>query len=455
MKHVLDKCILRAHDIRGIFGQTLFAEDANYLGKAFAKYTKAKKICICRDGRQSSGILHQQLVNGLLASGCEVIDIGLGPTPLLYFSAKHLNCDGAVMITGSHNPPDHNGFKMSTRNGPLFGQDIQALNMIDISDKVEAIGVLHNIDMTTEYIEKLLWDFNNYYESQPNTKIAWDPGNGAACNILKKLIDRLPGNHIVLHNEIDGSFPNRSPDPCHAENLKNLFSTIREHQCDVGFAFDGDADRIIAVDSKCNLIEGDLLLALLSEEVLANNPGSTIIADVKVSQVLIDYITNLGGQLLMSASGHSLIKTLMKDNGSPLGGELSGHIFFADRNDGFDDGIYAALRILGCLYKKSISLNQWYESLQHWENTPEISLPCGDAEKFDVVERLRFSLNQKGIKFIDVDGVRVFTNKGWWLVRASNTQAKLVARVEAKEKHDLESLQNEMFENLKAIGYSF
>ncbi|MBT3938968.1 MAG: phosphomannomutase/phosphoglucomutase, partial [Pelagibacterales bacterium] len=338
--HEFNKSILRAYDIRGIVGQTLNNIDAERLGNIFASSFKGdtKTIIVCRDGRLSSADLVNNLKKGLFESGANVIDIGLGPSPMLYYAANHLKSDGAIMVTGSHNPADHNGFKIMKGTVPFFGKDILDIGVRGLKrDWNYSQGSLQDNYVEDDYVQALLQStkINNL---KKNLKVVWDPGNGAAGEIIKKLINFLPGQHIIINEKIDGTFPAHHPDPTDPKNLEEIISIVKSKSFDVGVAFDGDGDRLGVVSKSGKIIWGDQIVALLSQEVLKDKPNSPIIADVKASQTLFNEIKRLGGIPVMWKTGHSFIKSKMKEISAPLAGEMSGHIFFSDRYYGYDDG---------------------------------------------------------------------------------------------------------------------
>lgn len=453
-KRGFDATILREYDIRGIVGETLSEDDAELLGLTFGTYAGrggARAIAVGYDGRISSPGLAAALGKGLMQSGQNVFDVGLGPTPMLYFSTFHLPVDGGVMITGSHNPPEYNGFKMSLQKEPFFGEAIQALAVLAREDGLDVGGgVETHCSVFDAYIDRLVQDF----EPGRALKVAWDAGNGAAGETLVALTARLPGEHILLFEEIDGTFPNHHPDPTVPANLTTLRETVLEHGCDLGIAFDGDGDRIGAIDETGEILWGDQIMLLLARDVLARMPGVPIIADVKASQVLFDGIEAMGGKPVMWKTGHSVIKSKMKELNSPFGGEMSAHLFFADRYYGYDDALYAAVRMLNVAGRKDGSLAKFRTSLPKVCNTPELRFDCPEDRKFVVVDEVRDRLRSESADIIDIDGVRVRTEDGWWLLRASNTQAVLVARCEAYDEAGLDRLKAMLAAQLSQSGIS-
>jgi phosphomannomutase len=452
--HRFDPTTLREYDIRGIVGKTLHGDDAYAIGRVFGSIVSARggsTVAVGYDGRLSSPDLEPRLVQGLVDSGIEVLRIGRGPTPILYFAGVTLNTDGGIMVTGSHNPPDYNGFKMVLANKPFYGSAIQEIGTRAAAGDVvpHAEGSARELDISAEYAARLLSDWDG---GDRLLKVVWDNGNGAAGDILQRLVASLPGEHTVLNGEIDGHFPAHHPDPTVPKNLVQLIAEVHARGADIGIAFDGDADRIGAVDDKGQILAGDQLLVILARDVLRDHPGANIIADVKASQVLFDEVTKAGGTPLMWRTGHSLIKAKMAEIGSPLAGEMSGHIFFADKWYGFDDALYAAVRLLGIVARMDGKLSAVRDALPHVLNTPELRFDCDDLRKFAVIEEVAGRLKQAGAKVSDIDGVRVSTEDGWWLLRASNTQAVLVARCEAKTEEGLENLKGALANQLEASG---
>ena len=454
--HALDPAILGAYDIRGIVGETLTGADMTAIGRGFATIARYRStairrplVCVGRDGRLSSPDLEAYLVEGLIDAGADVLRIGVGPSPMLYFAVHDRQCDGGMMITGSHNPPAYNGVKMVLGGGPFYGADIDALAQV-VKDGAfaEGVGRVTEADeVRDDYIARLLTEA----AEQPFT-VAWDAGNGAAGAVLGALASRLRGRHVLLNDEVDGTFPAHHPDPTVPENLAQLIETVRAERCDLGIAFDGDGDRIGVVDGDGAILWGDQLVALLAREVLRERPGATVIGDIKASSVLFDEIARLGGAPLMWCSGHAPIKAKMAEVGAPLAGEMSGHIFFADRYWGFDDALYAALRLLRLIAGEGRSLASLRAELPRRVSTPEVRFPCPDARKFQVADEIRARLSAAGATFSAIDGVRAETEDGWWLLRASNTQPMLVARCEGANDAALSRLKDDLAFQLRASG---
>jgi phosphomannomutase len=459
-QHDFHASILRAYDIRGVFAHTLTQEDAYFLGKSFAKFcvdeskkSKTKKIIVGYDGRKSSPKLCQGLIKGLMESGFHIINIGLCPTPMLYFAVKHFEADCGIMITGSHNPPEYNGFKLLLKDRPIFGDDIQKIGEIARKgDFLNANGNVKEDNIKAEYIKRLVKDF----EPGKKLKVAWDCGNGVAGVVVPMLANHLQTvDSILLYENVDSNFPNHHPDPTIEDNLEDLRRAVIKYKCDVGIAFDGDADRIGVIDSKGEIIWGDQLMMLYAEDVLNKHPGATIISEVKASQYLFDKIAELGGKPIMYRTGHSYMKAKMKDSKALLAGEMSGHMFFGDIYYGFDDALYAAIRLLNILGNNKQTLADFRKSLPKTFATPEIRIDVDDERKFEVVKEIKQRLKEIKADFTDIDGVRVNTEQGWFLIRASNTQPILVARCEANSKNNLKILKENLRDQLKLSGIDF
>lgn len=452
-QHQFDPTSLREYDIRGIVGKTLHKEDAYAIGRTFGSMIRragGSSVAVGYDGRVSSPELEKALVQGIAATGATVLRMGRGPTPMLYYTSVSQKTDGAIMVTGSHNPPDHNGFKMMFQGKPFFGQHIRELGELAAAGDVvdETPGRIEDIDPSEAYIARIVQD----YDGERPLKVVWDNGNSAAGDVLTRLVKKLPGQHIVLYPEVDGRFPNHHPDPTVESNLQDLIAEVRRQKADVGIAFDGDADRVGVVDGEGHILWGDQILVLLAQDILKQRPGETIIADVKASQVLFDEIEKAGGKPLMWRTGHSLIKSKMAETKSPLAGEMSGHIFFADKWYGFDDALYGAVRVIGIVARLPESLVEFRRSLPEMVNTPELRFPCEDTRKFEVIDEVAQRLEKEGADVSAIDGVRVRNQDGWWLLRASNTQAVLVGRIEASTQEGLERLKETFIAQLKASG---
>lgn len=452
MTHNFHATALREYDIRGIIGSTLTEDDAWAIGRSFATIIRragGKTVAVGYDGRLSSPMLEAALIKGLTESGADVVRVGLGPTPMLYYAEAVLDgVDGGIQITGSHNPPDYNGFKMVQGHAPFYGDAIQQIGALAAAgDWENGAGSVRSHDILDQYVDRLVEDFRG-----GAFRIAWDVGNGAGGDVISALVKRLPGEHHLLFADIDGNFPNHHPDPTVEENLVDLRSVVAEKKLDFGVAFDGDADRIGAIDGEGRVVWGDQLLSILAEPVLKDVPGGTIIADVKASQALFDRVAELGGTPLMWKTGHSLVKAKMKEVSSPLAGEMSGHIFFKHRWYGFDDAIYSAVRLIEAVNELGGSLTALKSAMPAMVNTPELRFQVDEARKFAVIEEVLARLEAEGADVNRTDGARVNTPDGWWLLRASNTQDVLVARAEAKDQAGLNRLLAQIDAQLAASG---
>jgi len=445
--HSFHPSLLKEYDIRGIVGETLFEEDAYWVGRCFGHIVleqSGKAIAVGRDGRLSSPQLASALIQGFCEAGLDVYNVGVGPTPMLYFSEYSLPVDAAIMVTGSHNPPSHNGFKMSLHRKPFFGESIQALSKLKPCQQTNGLGKIYEKNLLPPYVERLLQGL----EFNPEFSIAWDPGNGATVDVLKTLLQRLPGKHILLNGEMDGHFPSHPPDPSDPENLVQLQQAVLENKCDLGIAFDGDGDRLAAIDSKGHILCGDQLLLFFATDLLKRNPTASILFDIKASQGIFDKVNSLGGQAIMWKTGHSHIKAKMADSGALLGGEVSGHFFLKENYYGFDDGIYAGLHLFSLLSQSSQTLADFYEDLPSFPSTPEIRIPCVSEKKFQIPQNIKDRLRSQGYSFNDIDGIRVHLKEGWWLLRASHTQDVLVARCEGYTHQGLEYVKQHLKDEL-------
>jgi phosphomannomutase/phosphoglucomutase len=440
---MLKPTIFREYDIRGIAETELLSPDIADLGRALGTYLQRQagpRINLGRDCRLSSPRLHDALIEGLLSTGCQVTDIGVVPTPLLYFSAVHLEADGAVMITGSHNPSEFNGFKTVSKAGSLHGEAIQDIRrIIETRDFSTGHGVAQSMDVIPAYLDEL----SPQFDFDRRIKVVLDAGNGTAGPVVHQLMKRLNVEVTELFFEMDGRFPNHHPDPTVPANLKHLQDAVRAQHADLGIAFDGDSDRIGAVDEHGQVIYGDMLLLIYGREILTRKPGATFIGEVKCSQILYDELKRLGGNPVMYKTGHSLIKEKMKQEHAELAGEMSGHMFFADRYFGYDDAIYAACRLIEIVAKSGRPVSHQLAGLPATVSTPEIRVDCPDETKFDVVARVAEKFGRTH-EVIDVDGVRVLFEEGWGLLRASNTQPVVVMRFEARTPELLATYQREV-----------
>ncbi|TPG41455.1 phosphomannomutase/phosphoglucomutase [Sphingomonas koreensis] len=451
MTHRFDPTSLREYDIRGIVGKTLGPADAEAIGRGFATCVRragGTRVAVGYDGRTSSRELERALIAGLTAAGVSVVRVGMGPTPMLYYAEATLEVDGGIQITGSHNPAEYNGFKMVLQHRPFFGEDIQKLGqMAADGDWDEGAGDVTDYDIVDAYVDRLMVGY-----AGGSYRIGWDAGNGAAGPVIEKLIKLLPGEHHTIFTDVDGNFPNHHPDPTEEKNLADLKRLVAEKKLDFGLAFDGDGDRIGAIDGQGRVIWGDQLLSILAVPVLREEPGATIIADVKASQMLYDRIAELGGNPVMWKTGHSLIKTKMKETGAPLAGEMSGHIFFAHDYYGYDDAQYAAVRLIRAVHMIGQSMTEIRSAMPELVNTPEMRFQVEESRKFAVVDEVLDRLETDGAEVDRTDGARVNTPDGWWLLRASNTQDVLVARAESTSQEGLDRLVAQIDDQLGKSG---
>jgi phosphomannomutase/phosphoglucomutase len=435
--------IFREYDIRGIADEELSDAGVELLGRALGTYLirhSGHTIALGRDCRPSGERLHKALLKGLVAVGCHVMDVGIVPTPVLYYAAVHFKANGAIMITGSHNPAEYNGFKTVCGTTSLHGQGIQDVYKL-IQDKNfdSGQGSVKEVDAVTPYVEEIAGQFR----FERRVKVVVDAGNGTAGPTMHRLLKKLNVDAVEMFFEMDGHFPNHHPDPTVISNLDSLIKAVREHKAELGIAFDGDSDRIGAVDENGNVIYGDMLLLIFGREILSRKPGATFIGEVKCSQIMYDKLKEFGGKPIMYKTGHSLIKTKMKQEHAELAGEMSGHMFFADRYYGYDDALYAACRLLEIVAKSGQPLSHQLDGIPKLVSTPELRIDCPDETKFKVVSRVAQTFRQHR-QIVDVDGVRVPFEEGWGLVRASNTQPVLVMRFEATSEALLKKYQGEM-----------
>jgi phosphomannomutase/phosphoglucomutase len=433
LRIMLLSTIFREYDIRGIADSELPSDGVNALGQAFGTYLirqGSKKVNLARDCRKSSDRLHDALLAGLLAAGCNVTELGVVPTPLLYYSVFHLHADAGIMITGSHNPADYNGFKVMHGKSTIHGEEIQKIRrLIETRDfeNPKSPGTLNSFDVVTPYVDEIAAQF----ELPRPVKVVSDAGNGTAGPVFRRILEKLNVESIELFFEMDGGFPNHHPDPTQPENLRQLVDAVLTNKADVGLAFDGDSDRLGAVDEEGTILYGDQLMIIYGREILARKPAATIIGEVKSSQNMYDDLTRCGGNAIMWKTGHSLIKAKMQETNAELAGEMSGHMFFADRYYGFDDALYAACRLLEIVANSREALSAQLRDLPPTFATPEIRLDCADELKFGIVSAVRERF-QRDYDVIAIDGARINFGKGWGLVRASNTQPVLVLRFEAQ-----------------------
>lgn len=445
----INEHIFRQYDIRGVAERDLTDEVVTLLGKALgtvAIQNGSYKVLVGRDNRLSSERLRDALIKGLMYVGCDVMDIGLVVTPALYYARFHFFVDAAVMITGSHNPPDENGFKMALGDGTIYGDDIQELKELMLAGEFSvASGSLEKVDAITPYLNMLM---EKIQVGPQKLKVAVDCGNGTAALFAEKILENWGCEVIPLYCESDGSFPNHQPDPVKTANLVELRKAVLEERADLGIAFDGDADRIGVVDETGNIIWGDMLMCLYWREIMPKYPGTEAIIEVKCSQALVDEVERLGGKPFFYKTGHSLIKAKMKEVGAVFTGEMSGHIFFADEFYGFDDAFYAAGRLFRVLSNSDMPLSKLLSGIPKYYSTAETRVPCPDRDKFKVVSGLAECFKRE-YPVVDVDGARVLFGDGWGLVRASNTQPVLVARCEAKTEEGIQRICSIMKEALK------
>lgn len=447
---MLNPQIFREYDIRGIVDKDLTDVIVEDIALSFGTYMREKDLktlAIGSDCRLSSDRFREIFADALTKTGCDVIDVGTVPTPVLYFAIEHLKANGGVMITGSHNPPEFNGFKLCIGTFSIYGREIQKIREI-IEDGVYIAG-----NGKYEKYSKIIQDYQNYLVDNLNLKrklkVVVDSGNATAGPVAPKIFRKLGCTVISLYENMDGNFPNHHPDPTIPEYLEDLISTLKKENADIGIAFDGDADRIGVVDENGNIIYGDQLLMIFARDVLESNPGSIIISEVKSSKNLYDDIKNHNGIPIMWKTGHSLIKQKMKEEGALLGGEMSGHMFFADRYFGFDDAIYAAGRLLEILSRSDTKLSELLADVPKTYNTPEIRVDCPDEIKFDVVEQVKNYFSKKNYDINDIDGMRITFDDGWALVRASNTQPALVLRFESTSQERLNEIQKMITEKVQ------
>jgi phosphomannomutase/phosphoglucomutase len=435
--------IFREYDIRGIVGQDLDDAAVEILGRAMGTYFLGRgqnDVAVGRDVRLSSPGFSRALIRGLTSTGCDVADLGVVPTPLLYFSVFHRKMPAGVMITGSHNPPEHNGFKMMSGLETLYGKTIQALyEIVRKGVFPEGQGRVRPLDVVPEYLDYVAGDVR----FARTVKVVIDAGNGTGGVVGVPLLRRLGADVVELFCEPDGRFPNHHPDPTLPEAMEMLVAKVRETGAELGVAYDGDADRIGVVDDAGRILWGDQLLIVFARDILPSRPGAAVISEVKASKVLYDEIGKLGGKPIMWRTGHSLIKKKIKEENAPLAGEMSGHIFFNDRWFGFDDAIYASARLVEILARSKEPLSAMMAGLPKTFATPEIRIYASDEIKFKIVDEVRRLLAAR-YPVIDIDGVRAIFPKGWGLVRASNTQAVIVLRFEADTEADLAGIQKEV-----------
>ena len=463
-KHTFNDTILRSYDIRGIYEKTLTEKDAFMLGYFFGitvrkKYPEKKHplIVVGMDGRLSSPLLEEKLTKGLENSGCEIYRIGLGPTPMLYFASYYYKADGAIQVTGSHNPKDYNGFKIVLNQDSFFGEDIQKLGHFASKGYSRTFnGFSKSVAINTHYIDEIIKPLKNVESQLHNKTIVWDCGNGASGPSVEMITTKIPGKHIVLYSEVDGNFPNHHPNPTDESTLKIMLNKMKEVDAELGIAFDGDGDRIGVVDKKGRSVAGDLLTAFLANSITTNDKNNqTIILDIKSSYIAYENIISLGFKAEIGKTGHSNIKKRIKEIESPLAGEMSGHIFFSDTYFGYDDALYAAIRLL-TLTANNFELDKFISTLPETFVSPEIKVFCSDEIKFLTIDNISKKVFEKynSNDVITLDGLRVKNNHGWWLIRASNTEEALVVRFEGKSEKDKKELYFEVKNLLKNEGFA-
>jgi phosphomannomutase len=445
----INPAAVRAYDLRGVVGRELGPDDAEALGLAFATRARAsgcRAIAVGRDGRDSSPELEQALIAGLVSGGARVCRIGLGPTPLLYFAVHACGFGGGIMVTGSHNPRNENGFKLLLGGGPVYGAALQRL--VNSTARPTSGGVLSERSVTGAYLRSLA---HLAREAKP-FKVVWDCGNGAVGAVIEDLTQSLPGTHVLLNQRVDGSFPAHHPDPAVAANMRELQDAVVKHGADLGIAFDGDGDRIGVVDETGTIIWPDQLLLLLAADALERQPGATIVADVKSSRVLFEGIARLGGRAVMAPSGYVLVRAAMLREAAPLAGEMSGHLMYAEAWHGADDALYVAMHLLAALSRCNVTLAQFRGSLPRTVSTPELRIRCVAERKHAIVREVAARVAASGARLDPTDGIRVTTRDGWWLLRASGTESKLTARCEALNEDCLDRLQRELGSQLRESG---
>ena len=443
--HRINPKLVRSYDLRGVVGTDLTEADATALGAAYAaSLAHGARVAVGYDGRLSSPMLEAALVEGLVSGGLDVRRIGRGPTGMLYHAVHSLALDGGIIVTGSHNPPDQNGFKLLAGKDPVYGAALKKL--VRTPPAPRPGGRAHTVEIAADYLDTLL----AVAADAPALNIGWDPGHGATAEIVTALAARLPGTHRLLNATIDGRFPGHHPDPSVPDNLAELQALVRAEALDLGIAFDGDGDRIGVVRGDGEILWADQLILFLAEDLLARRPGSAIVADVKSSRVLFDGIAAAGGRPVMAPSGYVLIRERMLAEAAPMAGEMSGHIFFADRWTGTDDALHVAMRLLSALGRADLAA--FADRLPRTVATPELRLPCPDARKADVLAAVAADLDPAQID--RTDGLRVATEHGWWLLRASGTEEKLTARIEAWDAYGLAAMRADLFARLSAAGLS-
>ena len=459
-KHIFNDNIIREYDIRGRYGENLDKRDAYFLGCSLGTYLKSHningKICIGYDGRKSSPQLKEALIHGFLDIGFDVIELGLIPTPTLYYACYTMAYVSAgVMVTASHNPKEDNGFKIVVEANPFFGSSLKKLCNIAMSGKIQFAKFSGNIEVVNinrEYTDKITNPKAHINEVSTiiPLKFVWDASNSVLSNILKEVVTRLPGKHIIINDKIDGNFPAHPPDPTKEENLQQIKEAIRKEKCDFGVVFDGDGDRLVLINNDCRIFYGDQLLAFFANDLLKRHPNAKIIADIKTSNTILNEIKRLGGQPIIWKTGHSNIKTKMLEESAILAGEVSGHLFFKENYYGYDDALFTACKLVFLLSNKKhrnylINLSQGFVS-------PEIRLQCQEGQNVSIISKIKNVLDNMHVQYIALDGIKVENEKGWWLIRASNTEEGLVVRWEGYSQHNFDFILEYLSSILQTIG---
>lgn len=451
--HKLDPSILKECDIRGIAGEYLNKDDAYFIGRSFGTLLagKGKRQCaVGRDGRLSSDDLCRSAVSGLRDSGIHVLDVGLVPTPALYFAVGNLSSGAGLMVTASHNPPEYNGFKFLTDDGPIYGDDIREMDQFcRTGNFTEGFGGYDEIEILSEYLSYLK-DFKKEIQNR-DLKVVWDAGNGATGVLLKEFTEELQGKHKIICGQVDGRFPNHPPDPTVPENIELLRQAVLEENCDLGIAFDGDGDRIVAVDSKGRMLTGDQLLVIYAREFLKENPGEMVMSEVKASRFLYDEIFLMGGEPVMWKVGHTNQKSKMKEDSIGLAGETSGHMFFSE-NQGYDDGLFAAIKLLNILGDSEESLAELIDDFPRLIDSGEIRIPIPADKRHGIISSIKEQLIIKEIQHCDIDGIRTTTEEGFWIIRSSNTEPQLTLRCEARTEKGYREAVEELTSMLSHAG---
>ncbi|MCX7942950.1 MAG: phosphomannomutase/phosphoglucomutase [Deltaproteobacteria bacterium] len=448
----MNRGIFREYDIRGIVEKDLKDDDVYILSRAIGTYLSnngAKRLSVGRDCRLSSDHISEIVIKGLCECGLNVVDIGIVPTPVFYFSLFELNTDGGVMITASHNPSEYNGFKVALGKSTIYGQEIQKLYHIATEGKfVTGSGSSTTSNVTQRYVDYVS---NNIRLGDRRFKVAVDGGNGTGGPVATEILKKIGIEFEPLYCDMDGRFPNHHPDPTLTEAMQDLIKVVKEKGCEIGVGYDGDSDRLGVVDKNGNIVWGDQLMIIFAKEILKERPGSTFIAEVKCSKILYDEIRKAGGNPVMWRTGHSLIKAKMKELGAELAGEMSGHIFFANRYFGYDDAIYASMRLIELLTRSEKRFDEIIYEIPKMKSTPEIRVDMPDEKKFKIVEELKEYFKSQKYSVIDIDGVRVTFDDGWGLVRASNTQPALVLRFEAESENRLNEIKDMFIKKLAEL----